>query len=300
MDDFKTSDLKEYNNATSKSFFDNKNVNTLVNGYLETMAFASNPEKQISFAETFDELIANGNIYRGTYSGAFVTYLSAFEIPVAYFGPSSYSGGFTVVHEFGHYMNEIYNDDQYTQSFDLLETHSQGQEMLYIQYAKNHLEGDALDLVETYHLLSTIQTIMLATQVDCFEQAIYLNQYEGPGHEEIMADGKITADEYDDVYAGLSEYLGIDEAYRVDEYWRYVTISSPCYYISYAVSGVNSLQIYVNVMNDGYDSAKESYLKLFTYTDVDPEMTTEEILLYAGLTSYVDEATFIKINTFLK
>ena len=101
------------------------------------------------------------------------------------------------------------------------------------------------------------------------------------------------------VYAGLSEYLGIEEDYRVDTYWRYVTISSPCYYISYAVSGVNALQIYAKAMNDGFDAAKDSYLKLFTYTDENPEMTTEEVLLYAGLTSYVDEQTFVNIKSSL-
>jgi TatD DNase family protein len=158
---------------------------------------------------------------------------------------------------------------------------------------------NARKLVETHRLLSTLQTIILATQVECFEQAIYLNNYEGPGSDKIMADGKITADEYDAVYAGISEYLGIAESYRADEYWRYVTISSPCYYISYAISGVNALQIYVNAMQEGFEDAKESYLKLFTYTDVDPEMTTEEILLYAGLTSYVDEQTFVLIKSSL-
>ena len=114
-----------------------------------------------------------------------------------------------------------------------------------------------------------------------------------------MEDGKITADEYDTVYAGLSEYLGIAEDYRVDEYWRYVTISSPCYYISYAISGVNALQIYATAAQKGFAVAKESYLKLFTYTDVNPEMTTEEVLLYAGLTSYVDEQTFTLIKATL-
>ena len=167
--------------------------------------------------------------------------------------------------------------------------------MLFICYAKNFLEGDAIKLVETYQLLSTIQAIVLSTQIDCFEQAIYLNHYEGPGADVIMADGKITADEYDAVYAGLSEYLGIDEEYRSDDSWRYITISSPCYYISYAISAVSALQIYVDAMKD-FDAAKESYLKLFTYTDVDPDMTTEEILVYAGLTSYVDEQTFERIQ----
>ncbi len=294
-------DINTYYSVVSNSFFKDAFGNKLFNDYIDdmNMAFTSNPDKEIYFSDALNDLIADGNMFRGTYEGAYVTYIRGVDLPIAYFG-SGYDSAMTVAHEFGHYMNEIYNDDQYSQSFDLLETHSQGQEMLFMSYAKNYLDGDALKLVETYNLLSTIQTIILATQVDCFEQAIYLNSYNGPGSEEIMADGKITADEYDAVYAGLSEYLGISEDYRVDEYWRYVTISSPCYYISYAISGVNALQIYVNAMDEGFDAAKESYLKLFTYTDVNPDMTTEEILLYAGLTSYVDEQTFIRIQSGLR
>ena len=279
------------------SFFSDALGNKLFNDYIDdmNMAFTSNPDKQISFSDTLNNLMADGNMFRGTYEGAYVTYIRGANLPIAYFG-KGYDSASTVAHEFGHYMNEIYNEDEYSQSFDLLETHSQGQEMLFLNYLSNHLEGNAYKLVETYSLINVLQTIVLATQVDCFEQAVYLNQYAGPNSEEIMADGKITADEYDKVYAGLSEYLGIEEDYRVDEYWRYVTISSPCYYISYAISGVNALQIYVNAKKQGFESAKESYLKLFTYTDVDPEMTTEEVLLYAGLTSYVDERTFTLIG----
>ena len=293
-------DIETYYSVVSNSFFKDAFGNKLFNDYIDdmNMAFTSNPDKQISFSDVLNDLMVDGNMFRGTYEGAYVSYIRGANLPIAYFG-KGYDSSVTIAHEFGHYMNEIYNGDEYSQSFDLLETHSQGQEMLYISYAKNFLDGEALKLVSTYHLLSTLQTIILATQVDCFEQAIYLNNYEGPGAEEIMADGKITADEYDTVYAGLSEYLGIHEDYRVDEYWRYVTISSPCYYISYAISGINALQIYVTAMNEGFDVAKESYLKLFTYTDVDPEMTTEEVLLYAGLTSYVDEQTFVLIQSFL-
>ena len=289
--------IETYYSVVSNSFFRDAFGNKLFNDYIDdmNMAFTSNPDKEISFSDTLNDLIVDGNLFRGTYESAYVTYIRGANLPIAYFG-SGYDSATTVAHEFGHYMNEIYNEDEYDQSFDLLETHSQGQEMLFLSYAKNILEDDALKLVETYSLLSTLQTIILATQVDCFEQAIYLNRYEGPGSEEIMADGKITADEYDAVYAGLSEYLGIEESYRVDEYWRYVTISSPCYYISYAISGVNALQIYATTIIGGFNAAKDAYLKLFTYTDVDPEMTTEEVLLYAGLTSYLDEKTFALIQ----
>ena len=293
-------DIDTYYSVVSNSFFTDAFGNKLLNDYIDdmNMAFTSNPDKQISFSDVLNDLMADGNMFRGTYAGAYVTYIRGVNLPIAYFG-KDYDSATTVAHEFGHYMNEIYNEDAYNQSFDLLETHSQGQEMLFLTYAKNYLDGNALKLVETYTLLSTLQTIILATQVDCFEQAIYLNHYEGPGAEEIMADGKITADEYDTVYAGLSEYLGIKEDYRVDEYWRYVTISSPCYYISYAISGVNALQIYATASEKGFDVAKEAYLKLFTYTDENVEMTTEDVLLYAGLTSYVDEQTFVLISSLL-
>lgn len=294
-------DIDTYYSLVSNSFFTDAFANELFNDYIDdmNMAFTSNPDKHISFSDALNGLMVDGNMFRGSYEGAYVTYIRGVNVPIAYFG-KGYDSATTVAHEFGHYMNEIYNNDEYSQSFDLLETHSQGQEMLFLNYAKTQLNENAFKLVETYNLLSTLQTIILATQVDCFEQAIYLNSYNGPGATEIMADGKITADEYDAVYAGLSEYLGIVSTYRVDEYWRYVTISSPCYYISYAISGVNALQIYVTAMKSGFNTAKDSYLKLFTYTDVDPEMTTEEVLLYAGLTSYVDEQTFTRIKAALR
>lgn len=290
--------LEIYNSIVVNSFFHDKLGNQLLNDFIddENMAFTSNSDKQFSFSDCLNALIVDGNMFRGTYEGAFVTYIRGVDIPIAYFGKGNDST-FTVAHEFGHYMNEIYNDDQYSQSFDLLETHSQGLEMLLLDYASRYLDEDGFELVRTYSLVSTLQTIILATQVTCFEQAVFLNEYDGPNADVIMADGTITADEYDLLYASLSEDFGIKEAYRVDEYWRYVTISSSCYYISYAVSGVNSLQIYAEALTNGIDIAKESYYKLFTYTDVDPDMTTEEILIHAGLTSYIDERTFILIKS---
>ena len=295
--------IDQYYDVVSNSFFSDMDSNKLFNDYIDdmAMAFTSNPDKTISFSDCLNDLMADGNLFRGSYEGAYVTYVRGANLPIAYFG-KDYDKATTVAHEFGHYMNEIYNEDAYSQSFDLLETHSQGQEMLFIYYVKSHIDPAAVKLVETYHLLSTIQTIMLSVQVDCFERAVYLDYYDGPGSEEIMADGTITADEYDALYAGLSQYLGIYEHYRVDEYWRYgMTISSPCYYISYAVSGINALQIYVKANNESFEAAKDSYLKLFTYTDadLDGEMNLNDVLEYAGLLSFTDEQTYAKIYSFV-
>jgi oligoendopeptidase F len=268
------------------------------------MAFTANPDKNITFSDEFNNLMSNGNMFRGDYDGAFVTYIYSAELPIAYFG-AGYDSCFTIVHEFGHFMNEIYSedveDDEFDQSYDLLEMHSQGNELLYLCYLEENAEMTELGwtLVETHQLVNTFYIVMAGMTIDTFEQAVYLNHYDGPGSEEIMADNVITADEYDDVYAGLSEYLGIEEAYRVDDYWRNVVISSPCYYISYSISAINALQLYVKANDEGLEAAKESYLKLFTYSDVDGEMSLDEVLDYAGLLSYTEEATYRKIYAYV-
>ena len=295
-------DIMEYYSVVSHSFFDKENANELFNNYIDEMdmAFTSNPEKQYSFSDCLNDLVSDGNLFRGSYEGAYVTYIYSEEIPIAYFG-TGYDSSTTIAHEFGHYMNEIYNESEYDQSYDLLETHSQGNEVLYVSYACNKVGRKAFLLLNTYQLLNMISTIMTTVQVDCFEQAVYLNHYEGPGADKIMADGKITYDEYDLLYASISEKLGIKKDYRADDYWRYgMTITSPCYYVSYAVSGINALQIYTKIKSESFDAAKESYLKLFTYTDEDPEMTDAEILTYAGLLPYTDENVYVNIGKYCK
>ena len=53
---------------------------------------------------------------------------------------------------------------------------------------------------------------------------------------------------------------------------------------------------------DGFDVAKDAYLKLFTYVDAlteeKPNMTMEETLQYAGLLSFMDEELYINLNEY--
>ena len=302
IDGYTKADLEEYYSVVQYSFFENGLANELFNNYLDdmNMAFTSNPDKQISFSDHLNNLMSDGNLFRGTYEGAYVTYIYDKKIPIAYFG-KGYDNSTTIAHEFGHYMNEIYNMSAYNQSYDLLETHSQGHEMLYIWYVKDNVSAKAYELIETYQILVTLSAVMSSLQVDCFEQAIYLNSYDGYNSEIIMADGKITYDEYDLLYASISVDLGISAGYRQDDYWRYgMTITSPCYYVSYSVSAINALQLYSKIKTEGFEAAKESYLKLFTYTDAlesdEDYMTTEEVLLYADLLSYNDQEVYILIS----
>lgn len=293
-----SSDLKEYNSIATGSFFSNQSVNALVNSYFDSMAFTSNPDKQIQFADTLDNLILDGNLFRGDYGGAFVTYFSAFELPIAYFGPG-YSGAFTIVHEFGHYMNEIYNNSEFDQSYDLLEMHSQGNEMIFLNHMKSNIGEGAYKLLEINQLLDMLQTSIIALSVDTFEQAVYLNEYDGVGAEVIMADGKITADEYDSLFSYVLQDFGVGGVMN-PAYWRYVTIGSPCYYISYSISALSVLQLHETANTDSLEAATESYLKLFTYTETDPDMTTEQILVNAGMFSFNDEELYKALGAYIQ
>ena len=293
--------LDDYNTGVKYSFFENVRANTIFNDYIDemNMAFTSNPDKQISFSDALNDLAADGNLFRGTYQGAYVTYLSGSQVPLAYFG-HGYDNMFTVAHEFGHYMNEIYNNSQYNQSYDLLEMHSQGHESLLLYYLEDEFVPEAYEGVRLQQMLNNVFIIVCALQVDTFEQAVYLNSYNGYNSDVIMADGKITADEYDLLYASIAKDFGIKADYQQNSYWRGgMTITSPCYYVSYSISATVAIQVYVDAKNNGFEAAKESYLKLITYTDENPEMTMEEIIEYAGFLSYNDEQLYVKLNKLL-
>ena len=296
-------DIDKYENQVKFSFFENLEGNTFVNDYIDLLAFTSNPDKQISFSDEFNKLMGDGNMFRGDYEGAFVTSIFGINLPIAYFGPG-YDNSFTIVHEFGHFMNEIYNgsNSELSQSYDLLEMHSQGNELLYLCYLKENtdLSQMAIALIETYQLVNMLYSVMAGMTIDSFEQAIYLNEYDGTNADVIMADGKITYDEYDLLYASICEEFGATDV--LSGYWRYgMTITSPCYYVSYSASAISVLQLYEMANTDGFDVAKDAYLKLFTYVDENPDMTMEQILEYAGMLSFDDEELYVNLkNYFVK
>jgi oligoendopeptidase F len=249
--------------------------------------------------------MSDGNMFRGDYEGAFVTSIYSAKLPVAYFG-KGYDNPFTIVHEFGHFMNEIYSADvaeeydEFNQSYDLLEMHSQGNELLYLCYLEEHGEMSEIahTLIETHSLVNMLYVVMAGMTIDSFEQAIYLNSYTGTNSEVIMEDGKISADEYDLLYTGICTDYGVKD--EIGDYWKHgMTITSPCYYVSYSVSAISVLQLYEMAHTDGFDVAKDAYLKLFTYVDEDDEMTMEEILEYAGMLSFDNEELYVNLKEYM-
>jgi oligoendopeptidase F len=178
--------------------------------------------------------------------------------------------------------------------------HSQGNELLYLCYLKENANMPEMthSIVETHSLVNILYAVMAGMTIDAFEQALYLGAYSGTNADIIMADGKITYDEYDLLYKSVCIDFGVEEA--MSGYWRGgMTVQSPCYYVSYSVSAIAVLQLYEMANTDGFDVAKDAYLKLFTYVDEDWEMTMAEVLDYAGMLSYEDEQLYINLKNYL-
>jgi hypothetical protein len=296
-------DAYEYVCQISESFFTNQRSNETVNDYIDLMAFTTNPDKSISFSDALNGLMSDGNLFRGSYRTAYVSDPKDSVIHIVYIG-SEYEAPFYIIHEFGHYINSVYNEPYHTklsQSYDLLEIHSQGNEMLYLAYLKDNLSEKSFSWVSLGKIYSMFNVMIASFAIDTFEQAVYLGSYDGTNADVIMEDGRITADEYDLLYYSILVDFGVQDI-QSDSNWRYGVVANPGYYISYGMSALSALQLYAMANTEGFDVARDTYLKFFTYADAEGghEMTTEEIIEYAGMPSVYDEEFYIYFSTYFK
>lgn len=120
-----------YNALLANSIFTSQLSTEIVADYFEVLNSNTAGNSPIDFYNEVNLLFKNGNYYTGEYQGAFSYYIPTQDTTILYFGPDSYSGAFTFVHEFGHYFNNIYNHG-ISISMDHDETQSQGDEMLML------------------------------------------------------------------------------------------------------------------------------------------------------------------------
>ena len=181
--------------------------------------------------------------------GAYATYLSGQEHPMCYFGPG-YQDMLTVLHELGHYGAMLINEG-FDGSMDIAETHSQGNEYLFLSYLYTKRHSATYDVLIKYRLFSEVLTVVMSTIVDEFEQYVYTHEIENSAElDEIMKqirDSYISQDK-------LDTYGVID----LNEYWKRVAIDQECYYISYGVSALAAMQLY-GVALENFDDAVKAY-----------------------------------------
>jgi hypothetical protein len=301
-----TIESKYYNALTEDSIFTSGLTSDIVKGYLEVMQSSTAGSQEIDFFHHANELFKNGNYYTGTYEGAFNYWIPAQDTSILYFGPDSYSGAFTFIHEFGHYYSDVYNKG-ISYSYDLAETHSQGNEMLFLSYLEDALPKAILrkiyDKIYYDNLFNMFAIIMLATAVDEFEYCVYTNT---------APDGTpktYTAKDYDGLFSQIMGSYGIRGSLN-ESYWRFVTIPAPSYYISYAMSALPCVELLSVAETQGFEAAQEIYYKLFTFTEDSDNVIVDEVgdiiinigygetLEYIGLHSIFDEDLYTSINNY--
>lgn len=281
----------------------------LIGNYFKYLTSTTAGKQEINFYKHANELFKNGNYYTGQEEGAYTAWIEQQNKSVLYFDDTAdsdgyyyYSTAFTFVHEFGHYYNGIYNGSM-SLSMDHDETQSQGDEMLFLAWLKDNLPSGVsagYNIVAIEQLADMMMTIIQSTAVDEFEQAVYNNSY-GDGE---FKNG-IDPSRYGDLYSTILNSYGdgISDILNSPTYWMYVCVDSSAYYISYAMSALPSLELYVKAMNDGLNSARDSYFKLFTFSDNtntvdkdnDGDVTYSEVLSYAGLANPFDDALYTSI-----
>lgn len=213
-------------------------------------------------------------------AGAYANYLNEKEHPICYFGPG-YQDTLTVLHELGHYC-AMYLNKGSDGSMDIAETHSQGNEYLFLAYIHNNRNSASYSTLLKYRLFEDVLTVIMSTIVDEFEQYVYTHDVEDPAEfDEIM-------NRIRDSYVSketLDSYGIID----LNEYWKRVAIEQECYYISYGVSALAAIQLY-GMGVENFDQAIESYSAIV-------HAPTEELgfmaaLEKAGLMSPFEESLY--------
>lgn len=285
-----------------RSPLENSQANDLVFNFIKTMKHEKGDYK-IDFEEELEHLFKTGAFFQGDYLGAYSWVIGRDELPIMYFGPGSYSSSFTFIHEFGHHNNSVLNgqNDFEVDSMDLNETHSQGDEMMLLNYLmEQNVSDDCKRYVANEELVGFLQIIVLAAAVDVFEQAIYTNHYTLANATAIMEDGQITKDEYDLLFQGILVSFGCGDLFNTN-YWKHVCLRSPCYYISYSISALESLQIYFEYLENGYEATKAKYFKLYDYVTLErEEMTYKDVLEYVGISTYEDDELYDDAINYMK
>lgn len=282
--------------STSDSSFEEvKSTIDYINRYF---TYLDNNSK-VNFVDAVEDLFKTGNYFIGETEGAFTYYLYAYNKPILYFDNTNYGSSyygdqyyyttaFTFTHEFGHYYENIHNGNRNI-SMDFCETQSQGNEMLLLAWLGQNCGSATVgyELLKYAQLESMLNTILLATAVDEFEQAVYTNTYEGFS--------EINANNYQKLFDTICNKYGLDSD-STGSYWYRVCFDSAAYYISYAMSALPSVEIYAKAVSDGLDSAKNAYLTLFTNSNED----YNKVLAAAGLHNPFEEDLYKNLSNSIK
>lgn len=211
---------------------------------------------------------------------------SGMEDPLIFFS-SDYQNASTFIHEFGHYNAAYTNPYNNSFPFDIEETHSQGNEMLFARYLTDYYANsedlDVYRYIQDYSVYEMLSGVILPTAVAKVESYVFHNLEKT--NEEILAG-------VDSIMAKYRGYYG--EGYdMIYAYWATPIVSATGYYISYATSGVAAAAVYIQAKED-FEKAKANYKKFVAYPEENNNI--DKFFDYSGLYSPLSEETLKKFT----
>lgn len=191
--------------------------------------------------------------------GGFTTILSAYGAPFTFNTPEgSFYDFTTAVHEFGHYNRYYWTPADFfasSDSIDMAEVHSQGFELLFMQFYPE-IFGDDSSVIVNYQMDNLIYAILSGCMEDEFQQYAF-------------SEPNLTADKLEAKHRELLIEYGFFEEGDANlalnsYYWFGIPhhFSTPFYYISYATSAAAAFSFWLDAQENGWEAANEAYNKL--------------------------------------
>lgn len=203
------------------------------------------------------DCMVNNHLYDIDYStnklprNAYTKYLSKYNSAFIFSNQPSIGA---VIHEFGHFNQMMYCADENAYNNDLAEIHSQGFEILCMEYY-DKIYKERADIQRMYRVSMILRTIVQSSMFDEWETEIYKNP-------------DMTLEDYDALFSRLTEEYNMGETYG-HAWARMFThpFITPLYMISYAASGLASMEIW-EMSQKNMDKAVDRYMTL-TAADMD-------------------------------
>ena len=207
-------------------------------------------------------------------STGYTSYLYSYNVPFIYNCPyGSHLDYVDMFHEFGHWLCGYYHPSDALYGvidYDLSELQSQGMEVLFLQYYDEFF-GENAQLLKAETLLNLVYSVVTGAMYDEFQQKVYLEP-------------DLTKDRLLELFREVYESYGF-ESYDGCEYrWADIihNFQQPLYYISYAVSAIPALELYVRSIDSPNDAA-DAYLRVASMSD--EEFFLTDALRETGLTN---------------
>ena len=225
-------------------------------------------DMMVSYNYMVDHNLCDFSVSEHKAPNGFTTGVQMYNAPLMFNdSDGTYMDMKTMIHEFGHY-NQMYYQSAETWKYnklnlDLAEIHSQGLEMLYVDYYDD-IFGSYSDVMTAMLHYGLVGATVDGCKEDEFQHRVYENP-DGLTVESLNALYYEVCNEYGDAENYNSYYLGMYGVLEPDSVYEWVeiphTFQSPEYYISYSVSAAAVYELYDGISTDR-DAAIDTYLDL--------------------------------------